>query len=152
MAAITGTISTSLRGLSQAISGYSQVAYVPAFGGVQPAFSTPEDIGNRALQHLGQSRMLSFNDNSKAATTIRFCYDKLLQAELRRNTWTFSTRRAVIRALSLTTRQWQAPLWVSTQNYPTGSIVTYTDVYGRTLLWISQSSQNIGQVPIANTS
>jgi hypothetical protein len=148
----TGTITTSLGGVSQALSGYTQVAFVPAYGGVQPAFSAPEDIGNRALQHLGQSRMLSFNDNSKAAASIRFCYDKLRSAELRRNTWTFSTRRTVIRAVSLTTRQWQAPEWVATTNFPTGSIVEYEDTCGRTLLWISQSQININQVPTANAS
>jgi hypothetical protein len=148
--ASTGTIAITLKGVSQAIQGYEQLAYVPLQGGGSPAFSTPEDVANRALQHLGQSRLLSLAppDSSLAAKEIAFQYDKLREAELRRNLWRFATRRAIIRPVSSTSRQWQAPTWDPTVMYGFGSVVFYADLYGRKLLWISTAAGNVNQNPI----
>lgn len=66
-------------------------------------FSTPIDIANRALQHLGARRIdpnLGFTENSKNASEIAASYDKLRAAELRRNTWRFAIRRAVLRPVN----------------------------------------------------
>ena len=148
--ASTGTISTVLKGISQSVQGYEQLSFVPNQGGGSPAFSKPEDIANRALQHLGQSRLLSMAppDSSLAAKEISFSYDKLREAELRRNLWRFATRKAVIRPVSTTSRAWQAPVWDATVTYQFGAIVFYADLYGRSLLWISTAANNINQSPI----
>ena len=49
-------------------------------------FQTSIDIGNRALQHCGARRIVTLADDSIEATAaVAFCYDKLREAELRRN-------------------------------------------------------------------
>jgi hypothetical protein len=115
-----------------------------------PAFSNPEDIANRALQHLGQSRLLSLAppDNSLAAQEMSFQYDKLREAELRRNLWRFATRRAMIRPVSATSRVWTAPTWSAVTTYGFGAVVVYVDLYGRNLLWLSTAAGNLNQSPI----
>ena len=70
------------------------------------SFLTPIDIANRALQHVGASRIdptLGFTEISKNAQEISFCYDKLRRAELRRNVWRFAIRSAVLRPIDTTT-------------------------------------------------
>jgi hypothetical protein len=124
--------------------------FISNFGGGNPAFSKPEDIANRALQHLGQTRLTSLApaDNSLAATEMSFSYDKLRESELRRNVWRFSTRRSIIRPVTATSRQWQAPTWSAATTYGFGAIVFYADLYGRNLLWLSTSANNLNQNPI----
>src|ERR1039457_1399696 len=67
------------------------------------AFQTPEDICNRALQHCGVRRIVSLADASQQAAACQFVYDKVGRAELRRNTWVFSTRRTAISAMQANT-------------------------------------------------
>jgi hypothetical protein len=66
-------------------------------------FTTPLDIVNRALQHCGRRRIFSFTDLTDNAQEMAFLYDKLRRAELRRNVWTFATRRTVLRPIDFTT-------------------------------------------------
>ena len=57
-------------------------------------FLTPVDIANRALQHLGAKRInttYGFTEDSRNASEIASCYDKLRRAELQRNVWTKAT-------------------------------------------------------------
>ena len=48
------------------------------------AFQTPTDIGNRALQHIGQRQIgaLGFSENSKNASEISFAYPKLRRSAM----------------------------------------------------------------------
>ncbi len=132
---------------------------------ITPAtFVTPIDICNRALQHLGARRITSFADASIQASEMAFSYDKLRQAELRRNTWRFSTRRAALRAMQANMTQSLftpalAPVsgpntgtliltpavWSTTTTYMPGAVVTDPNVPG--LIWTSNAQENVGNTP-----
>jgi hypothetical protein len=88
-------------------------------------FSTPLDIANRALQHCGRGRISSLTEDSKAASAVAFAYDKVRQAELRRNVWRFATRKCALRAVDAGTMLFQPAAWLSTKAYPAGAIVSY---------------------------
>src|SRR5258708_1947968 len=108
--------------------------------------STPVDIANRALQHLGAIRIdpaQGFAENSKNASETSFCYDKLRVAELRRNVWRFAIKKAVLRPINTTTLLLTPTMWVSTTTYFVGSIVS--DATNQ--LWISQVPNNVGNDP-----
>jgi len=110
-------------------------------------FSSSVDIANRALQHCGASRIdpvLGFTEQSKNASETAFVYDKLRRAELRRNTWTFATRRAVLRAMDVNTRLLSPVLWSSLTTYYIGSIVA--DQSGTP--WVSKIPSNLGNDPL----
>lgn len=114
------------------------------------AFRTPVDIANRALQHCGASRidpLQGFNEVSKNASEVGFCYDKLREAELQRWIWTFATSRQVLRAIDTTTMLMTPALWVQTTTYFVGSIVA--DQAGS--LWISRIPNNVGNDPLLTT-
>ena len=89
-----------------------------------PAFTTPTDIGNRAIQRCGGNRIASpktlFTATSKEATEIAACYNSLREAELRRNIWRFSIRRSILRPVGTA-----LPDWDSTVTYDVGAYVTY---------------------------
>lgn len=108
-------------------------------------FLYPEDIANRGLQVLGEPRIKTFADASKAANEMSFVYDKLRQAELRRATWNFATRRMVLR----TTAQGKIvfPAYVAATTYALGDIVL--DANG--ILWSSTIASNTGSTPGAST-
>jgi hypothetical protein len=116
------------------------------------AYRIPPDIGNRALQHCGASRMdplLGFADtSSKGAAEISFCYDKLREAELQRRVWTFATRRQVLRAIDTTTMRLVPSLWEQGATYFVGSIVSDQNNY----LWISRVRNNLGNDPLLTTA
>lgn len=81
-------------------------------------FSTPVDIGNRALQRVGAKRITAFTDLTKNAKEVAFCYDKLRRAELRRNVWRFAVRRTILRPVGTSLQP-----WVSTTAYAIGALV-----------------------------
>lgn len=115
------------------------------------AFRTPVDIGNRGLQHCGATRIdpvLGFTENSKNASEVAFCYDKLREAELRRNVWTHACRRAMLRAVDSTTMLLVAALWAQGTTYFVGSIVSDQNDG----LWISKVPDNLGNDPLASTT
>lgn len=99
------------------------------------AFNVPVDIANRALQHCGASRIVSFTDDSKNADEVAFCYDKLRIAELRRNVWRFAIRKVAIRAIqdadpdatppTLATALFAPLAWAALTAYTAGMVVSY---------------------------
>jgi hypothetical protein len=128
---------------SGALLGYHTHPHRPAMG----AFRTNVDIANRVAQHCGQTRLdpvRGLSDGSKLAREISACYDKSREAELQRNTWTFSTRRTVLRAIDANTLLLDPALWVETTTYFIGSIVA--DQSGN--LWISNIANNLNNDPL----
>lgn len=122
------------------------------------AFQLPIDIMNRALQRVGQTRITSLTEDSKACDEVTFCYDKLRIAEMRRNAWVFSIRNVALRpynppqpvsasgaAATLGTMTLVPAAWSATNNYLSGSIVSYTN--GR--YYFSRTS-NINSTPDSN--
>lgn len=105
-------------------------------------FQTSVDIGNRALQHVGVPRILTLLDDTKAASAISFCYDKLREAELRRNVWVFAVRKAPLRPIDLTTQQLAPAAYNPATNYAHGAVVSYLGQ-----LWESLVAANIGSTP-----
>ena len=111
-----------------------------------PGFSTYIDIANRACQHMGVRQidlMQGFNEDSLQAFEIGQCFDKLRLAELRRNLWRFSTRRAVLRPVGLNTMILKPPLWSQYTTYFPGAIVSTVDG----ALWFTTTPGNIGNPP-----
>ena len=107
------------------------------------SFTTPEDIANRCLQHLGVPMIYSFADNSKNAVETRFIYDKVRRAELERNIWRFSTRRTALRPVTATTQNILFPLWLIGTTYAAGAVVRDSN----NLLWVSIKAGNVGNTP-----
>jgi hypothetical protein len=110
-------------------------------------FRTAVDIANRALQRCGASRIVAFTDDSKNASETEFCYGKLREAELRRNVWTFATRRTILRAIDENTMLLDAALWAVGTTYFVGSIVG--DQYQN--LWVSTIPNNLANDPLTTS-
>src|SRR5882672_6713177 len=115
------------------------------------AYRTPTDIGSRALQHLGSSRMdpvLGFSDTSvRGASEVGFAYDKIREAELRRRYWKFAMARQVLRAVDTNTMLLSPAMWTPGTTYFVGSIVT--DQSGN--MWISNIPNNLANDPLLTT-
>lgn len=96
-----------------------------------PAFASPDDVANHALQMVGSFRISTTKtlatDTQKCAVEVNQCYNKLRQAELRRNTWTFALRRAVMRPVDLTTVLLAYPAFSAVTAYVQGSVAQDTD-------------------------
>lgn len=56
------------------------------------------EIGNRALQRLGQKRITSFSDNTPEARALNLCYDRVLKGEFEKHPWNFAIKRAQLAA------------------------------------------------------
>lgn len=109
-------------------------------------YLNPVDIANRALQHCGQPRIdltQGFNENSKRAKECAFAYGKQRRFELRRNVWRFSTRWAVLRPVTDTSRDLAPALWSSSTTYAYGAVVS--DAQG--VLWQSMRHGNANNEP-----
>ena len=114
---------------------------------VPVAFVNPIDIMNRALQRVGQTRIATLTDDSKACDEVTFVYDKLRVAEMRRNVWTFSIRTVALRPFNppnlgtLGTVMIVPTAWSNASNYIQGSLVSYNNriYFSRTV--------NIGSEP-----
>jgi hypothetical protein len=91
------------------------------------AYTKPEDIANRGLQRAGALRIVTFADSSINASEANFLYDKIRQAELERNIWRFSTRRAALRAVTATTKLLTFGTYAGGTTYAAGDVVKYTD-------------------------
>ncbi|AAT38370.1 gp11 [Burkholderia phage BcepC6B] len=89
-------------------------------------------ICNRALTKIGDKRITSLDEDSKAAATLNSMYDDVLDACLRAHVWSFTKARAQLAALA------EAPLFGFSYQYrlPTDFIrllqVGQFDVYPRT--------------------
>lgn len=101
------------------------------------------DIGNRACQHLGATRIASPTEDSVNNAEISFAYDKLRRAELRRNTWGFAIKNAVLRPIDTTTFLLTPAQYNPGIQYLPGSIVADAN----NALWISNQANNIGNDP-----
>lgn len=106
-------------------------------------FTKPEDIANRAIQHVGARRIALMTDVSKQAAEINFCYDKLRRSELRRSVWRFATRRATIQPITATSLRMLPATWAIGTTYAAGAIVK--DSSG--VYWISMFGTNLAQTP-----
>jgi hypothetical protein len=85
-------------------------------------------------------------EDSKNNDEATFCYDKLRRAELRRNIWTFATRRVILRPIDTTTYLLDPADWDATVTYLPGSIVK--DDNGS--LWQSMVADNLNLEPGAS--
>lgn len=90
-------------------------------------YELPVDVGNRALQHVGTLRIAGtdFSEDSKQASEVGFCYDKLRRAELQRNVWRFSIRTAPLRVIGDGVLKFVPEVWTAPKVWPAGSIVSY---------------------------
>lgn len=105
-------------------------------------FQTSIDIANRALQHCGSARMTAFTDDSKRAQAVAFCYDKLREAELRRNVWSFAVRKAALRPVDPATTLLVPEPYNPANTYARGALVALGG-----LNWESTAPNNMGQTP-----
>lgn len=120
------------------------------------SFQSPVDIANRALQHVGALRIVSFTDDTKSAGEVSFVYDKVRQAELRRNCWRFAYRNAVLRPVNslsqligqvptstapnlLASMLLMPPVYDPSVTYPLGAIVADTN----NTLWQSRPLRQV---------
>lgn len=110
-------------------------------------FNNPVDIANRALQHCGAARISSLTEDSKNASEVAFCYDKLRTAELRRNVWRFAIRRAALRTITDTTKRLAPVAWSNVTVYSAGAIVAHA---GES--WEATATTLAGQEPGADSA
>jgi len=116
------------------------------------SYTAPVDIANRALQHVGADHAMdSMTESGKNARVIGFCYNKLRQAELRRNDWNFAIKRRVLRALDTTVQQWTPAVYVPATTYAVGIVVSYDDGFGARY-YISVKASNTGNTPGVTTA
>ncbi len=106
------------------------------------AYKTELDIGNRACQIIGVPRIKDFT-STKAGLEIGFCYDKLREAELQRNVWRSSIRRAIIRAIDNSTLLWTPQSYAAGTTWSLGQVVVDTNGDW----WQSKVNSNIGNTP-----
>ncbi len=110
-------------------------------------FLTSIDIANRAAQHLGVPRISSFT-GSKFAREAGFAYDKLRRSELRHSVWTFAIKRAVLRAVTSTSKIVDFPAWSSGGTYQPGDVVADSDSY----VWLAYVANTTVSIPGASTA
>jgi hypothetical protein len=113
-----------------------------------PAFNTPEDIANRAMDHMGADHQITslLTDGTKAQRVIKGMYHKLRQAELRRNDWKFAMRHSVLRPINVGSMLWTPPTWSNVVTYSVGQVVYYDDGYGPRL-WQNVQPGNLNTTP-----
>ena len=92
------------------------------------AYQIPLDIANRALDHIGATPITSFTQDVKAAQRVSSVYDKVRDAELRRNVWRFAIRKVALRAVDTTTVFLVPSAYVAADTYPQSSIVTFNNI------------------------
>lgn len=73
--------------------------------------ATAIDIANLALTKLGDSRIISFQDDNKRGRAVLAIYDKVRDDELRRHLWNFAMKRVKLPADA------DAPAWEYTKQY-----------------------------------
>ena len=106
------------------------------------------DIANRVCQFVGCPKILDIDEDSIQNTEITFAYDKLREAELRRNVWKFAIRNAILRAIDTDTMVLVPAEWDTVVTYLSGSIVK--DENG--LLWMSAIPNNRANEPGQSTA
>lgn len=115
-------------------------------------FTTALDVANRALQHCGTRRIASFSDPTSQATELAFCYDKLRDAEIRRNQWRFATRRVILRPVDVSTLLWTPPVFSAGSSYAAGAVVNYTPTGAvGSYLWEVEAATSATTTPDVST-
>jgi hypothetical protein len=110
---------------------------------------TKVDIANRALQKIGASRITAFTDDTKAASEVNACYDRLREAELRRNPWRAAIRRVALRPYGTfnATKLLTFATWSNIVTYAANEIVTGSD--GN--VYYSNAASNLAHDPSSTT-
>lgn len=106
------------------------------------SFRSVVDIAARACQHVGVRRIASFTENTKAASTIAACYDNLREAEMRRNVWRFSIRKAAMRPVDATTKTIAPVAFNIATTYALGAVTLFDGQ-----IWESTVAANVGFTP-----
>lgn len=109
------------------------------------AFSQPVDIANVGAEALGVPPLSTNWPNTlptKADREFARCYDKLRQAELRRNVWAFATRRAILRPIDTGTSTWTPSAYNVATSYTVGQVVSYNGDY-----YQAQEGVQVGDIP-----
>lgn len=106
------------------------------------------DVANRALQHCGVERILDVDEESKNNRETAFAYDTLREPELRRNTWRFAIKKAVLRPLDVGTQLLDPRAWDATITYLFGSLV----VDDNGTIWQSMVTSNVANDPATTTA
>lgn len=106
------------------------------------------DIANRALQHCGVERIANVDEDSKNNRETAFAYDTLREPELRRNTWRFAIKKAILRPIGTDTLLLDPQLWDEDTLYLFGSLVK--DENG--VIWQSAVTSNQGNDPLTTTA
>jgi hypothetical protein len=94
-------------------------------------------IANRACQRVGAGRIAAgalFTEDSNSANEIAACYDILRRAELRRNFWRFSIRRAPLRPVDVTTKTFTPTAWSAATTYAVAAIVIVDGIWYSSLI------------------
>lgn len=106
------------------------------------------DIANRSCVHLGQTLIDDPDEDSKKNTLLADAYDKLRPAELRRNVWTFSKRKVILRPIETTTHILAPRAWESAVTYQPGAIVADDNE----VLWTSLEPGNLNNEPAVTSA
>ena len=101
------------------------------------------DLANRACQHIGVPQIQTIDEDSRQNTELAFAYDKVREAELRRNVWRCAIKTVVLRAIQSTTRLISPNLWDAATLYLPGAVVS--DENGD--LWCSSTPENLNNIP-----
>lgn len=110
------------------------------------AFQDSLDIANRALDHLGLPHILAVDEDSIRNSTMSSVYDKMREAELRRNIWKCAKKRTLLRPISDSARLLAPREWEDQETYLPGSVVAD----GNGGLWLSWRADNYGNEPGAS--
>lgn len=105
-------------------------------------FKTDVDIINRGLQRCGATRIVTRTEDTKNASETNFVYDKVREAELRRNFWVFAIRKCVLRPVDDNTRFLTYPAWASGTTYNVNDVVSYNGE-----VWYSTVASNLANTP-----
>lgn len=107
------------------------------------AFTSLDDIGKRACQHLGIQRFGALTDSSRQATELNYALPLLRRAEFRRSAWTFAARRAVLRPRSATMFKMTPLAYAAGTTYAAGVVIVDSGGYP----WISTRASNLANTP-----
>lgn len=89
-------------------------------------YQAPLDVVNRALQMTGARRITAMDAANDRASEVAFLYDKARGYELRRNVWTFATRKVYMRPILTTTMLVTFPTFADTTTYPKFAVAVDT--------------------------
>ena len=113
-------------------------------------FLLPEDVANRALQHVGATYITTLGsggDDTKQNDEVSRVYHKVRRAELRRNVWRFAVKKTRLFPMTTSMKLFTPPTWLIGTTYAAGAVVTLANQ-----IWVSKISSNVGNTPGADAS